>query len=513
MRRDRLKVAAALGSHVPWLGVSALVFCTLNKGLNRSPVGYDEQFFVWGGWCIRKGLVPYRDFAHFKPPVLFLTHALAQVLCGLADGGYRTFFAALPLVALLSLQTSLVARGVARFIAMAAIVDVMALFVSPTWHDASLSDSESIGLSYYILGLALFLWEGRFTKATLALGGFFMTCCLLSNEAFLPIVVSTFLGTPWLRGEASPTRQSVFFFGRYSLLGVLLFTLLLCLYMVPTGSMTAYIEMASRYTRTYRGPQSYCAGLGLVQPSTPMGGLAMTWEKLRATFLREGVLGFLAPLAVAGMVFAYRRSRALCAAIALVGVASLWATTASQCAWSHYYTMAMAGVVFVLAAGVDSMRLALRVAGGRVRTATGVAAATLAALHVYPDLDREARAEYSREPWREPRRGITTLIAENTTPADRIFTTGPPLLYAETDRVSAVRESNFLDEFLASLDGATDEDKVRPFYLQLERNKPKIVFLDPEHEDRKVRINRSLVLPFVTAFAYKKLADGVYVRP
>src|SRR3954465_12902350 len=43
-------------------------------------IDFDESHFVWGGWCINKGLVPYLQFLEFKPPILFLTHALALKL-------------------------------------------------------------------------------------------------------------------------------------------------------------------------------------------------------------------------------------------------------------------------------------------------------------------------------------------------------------------------------------------------------------------------------------------------
>jgi hypothetical protein len=511
--RALLRAGAAIGGHAPLFGVTALAFLTLNKRFYNSPVGYDEDFFVWGGWCIRKGLVPYRDFTHFKPPIVFVTHALAQAIFGFENNGFRTFFAAFPLAALLALQASLIARGIGRFIAMATILGIVSLFVNPAWHDDALSDSESIGLSYYVLGLALLLWEGRFTKLTLALGGFFMCCCVLSKEPFLPVVLCTWLGLLWLRGKPGPTRESVLMFGRHSLMGVAVFTLALCLYMVPTGALKAYMTMAVRYSRTYRGPRSYCVALGLFQPSTPMGELREAWDRLRATFLNEKVLGYLAPLASAGAVFAYRRSPGLFTVMVLGCLGALWAATASQCPWPHYYNMSMAGVVFVLVAGVDSMKGPLRESDRRIQGAVSVAAVTIFVLHMYPDVYREAKAEYRRQAWREPVPGVMALIAKVTKPSDRIFTTGPPILYVQADRVSAVRESDILDEFLGSYDGSTDEEKLRPLYRQLVRNEPKVVILDPEHRERKARHDRSLLMPYLADFRYVKVNDNVYVRP
>src|SRR5277367_1422443 len=55
------------------LAVLLRVTTVLGKRLTFSGYSFDEQWFVWGGWSVLKGLAPYRDFHDFKPPVLFLT--------------------------------------------------------------------------------------------------------------------------------------------------------------------------------------------------------------------------------------------------------------------------------------------------------------------------------------------------------------------------------------------------------------------------------------------------------
>ena len=98
------------------------MFLILNKRFYYSYIAYDEGFFVWGGWSITKGLAPYRDFIEFKPPLVFITHALAQLLFGFKDGGYRKFFTLFPLGSLLALQLSLVVRRVGRVLAMSLVL-------------------------------------------------------------------------------------------------------------------------------------------------------------------------------------------------------------------------------------------------------------------------------------------------------------------------------------------------------------------------------------------------------
>jgi hypothetical protein len=113
---------------------------------------------------------------------------------------------------------------------------------------------------------------------------------------------------------------------------------------------------------------------------------------------------------------------------------------------------------------------------------------------------KEWSSTYVRPPWPEPQRGLVAFIVENTAPSDRIFTTGTPLLYARTDRLSALVESAISDEMLPSYDGATDAERLRPLYRELVENRPKVVFLDPEHEYRKRRHLTALVFPFLREF-------------
>lgn len=505
-----LAVAATLLT----LGITAYVFLILNKRFYYNYIAYDEEFFVWGGWSITKGLAPYRDFIEFKPPLVFITHALAQLLFGFKNGGYRKFFTLFPLASILTLQLSLVARRMGRVLAMSLVLGVVILFVNPTWHDTALSDCESIGLSYFALGLGCLLWEGRYIKVTSVLGGFFMSCCVLSKEPFALAVGFTWLGLCWLRGHPRPTRESVWLYVRYSLLGVGILVFLLCAYMVPTGAMKAYLVMARGYSTIYADPnRSYCVALGIPHAATRWGNLKLAWPKILTSFLNENVLGYLAPMVAAGAIFAFRRARGLFVVMLLASIGALWAPTATICQWVHYYNMTMAGLIFVLVAGVDSMTESLRGADRAIRWGTSLAAFLIVALHGWADFAKQVDAKYVRPPPFEPVPGAFDFIRKNTVPSDRIFTTGPPVVYVQTNRVSAVRESNIIDEILGSYEGKTDEERLRPIYLQLVKNKPKVVILDPENGGRKGRHMKSLIVPFLTEFKYRKITDYLYLRP
>ena len=512
----RHKVAIGnVALHLLALGITTYVFLTLNRRYYNNAIGFDEAHFVWGGWSIKRGLAPYRDFLEFKPPMVFITHYFAQALFGFKDLGFRKFFTVFPLVSVLALQLSLVGRGIGRFFAAAVMVGFVSLFVGGNWHDSALSDCESIGVSYYLLGLACLLWEGRFIKVTTVLGGAFLACCVLSKEPFGLVVVFTWVAVFWLRGRGKPSRETSKLYAQYSLLGVWLLILALCVYMVPTGAMKGYLHLLLvDYRKIYSDPtNSYCVLWGAASAAPTGDFLLDSWDRIRSTFLNENILGYLLPLLLPGAVFAFRRSKALLALTALVFVGALAAPPMSRCMWHHYYIMTMAGVMFALVVAADSMKYPLRAASRPLRHATTIALMLLVGLHAAPEINKERKAHYKREPWAEPQPGLLEFIKTNTTPSDRIFTTGPPILYPQADRSSAARESCYVDPILGSYDGMSDAEKLRPIYRQLVKNKPKVVFMDPIYGQMKGRTNEALLRPFLTEFKYKKINDQLYLRP
>lgn len=491
------------------LAVTSWVFWVLNKPFYYHETGYDEEFFTWAGWCITKGLAPYREFVEFKPPVSFLTHALAIALFGLKNYGYRTFFAVFPLASVLALQAVMMVRGIGRLLSLGVILGFVGLFVNTNFHDTALTDCESIGVAYFTLGLAAFLWEGRYEKLTTAAGGFLMCCVVLSKEPFAPIVMVATVGVIALR--RGPLRERVRFFTKHTAFGIAAFVVLLCLYMVPTGALSSYIAMVESYHRIYQDPNtSYCVLLGIAHPSD---GFLTKWEHIRATLWNQDTLGYLAPLVLPGFVFALDRTPFLPLTMLLVGIAGLWASVPTNCMWVHYSVMSMAAVLYVCVVSADSLRFPLAGASRLVRAGVGAVSVVAMLLYLHPTLELNNRTEYERIPWQEPQPGLLAFIASHTTPSDRIFTTGTPGLYAQADRISALRETNIIDEILGSYPGKTDEEKLRSEMQELVEHMPKVVFIDPEHEWRKSRTLRTLVYPFLQKYHYKMVRPRLYVRP
>jgi hypothetical protein len=496
---------------------SAYIFWLFNQRFLHSGFGYDEQFFVWGGWSITKGLAPYRDFLEFKPPFVFLTHALALKLFGFRDAGFKYFFTFFPLASILLLHLSMLSRKVDRVLSIALVAGIIQLFVNPVYHEVALTDTESIGLSYYLLATACLIARTPFRGATQAMAGAFLTCCVFSKEPFLPCAATTWLSALILeRASGGNSRRYMM----YTLLGAGVVVLGLCIYMIPTGAMKAYLAMATRYAKVYRDPvHSYCVVLGRFHPTTPLNDLKVQWNQAKAEFVNVPTLGFLTPFFVASCVFIWRRSVPLFVTSSVGVAAALWAVTASNCQFLHYYNMAMSGLFFFLVIGLDALSPLLWRCPRSIAIWTRAVPVVAVALHLGPRVDDERAVQYHSPPLVKSLSavsavpGILDIIAQETNSNDRIFTTGAPGLYVAADRLQGARESSWEDEIIAVYPGVTDEEKFKPIYDELVMSMPKVVVLDPEYMPRMTRHLAHVVTPFLTNFHYVKKSNYLYLRP
>jgi hypothetical protein len=260
-----------------------------------------------------------------------------------------------------------------------------------------------------------------------------------------------------------------------------------------------------------------------------MNELKAQWAGIRSDFLNLNSLGYMIPMFAAAFVYITRRSLLLLATTVAGLGAGLWAVTASNCQWNHYYNMTLAGFFAFVAIGLDTMKVPFSASDRWTRMFIRIAMAGTAAIAVYPRYEAESLAQAREraqaneaaqaQPVRakrqasEPIPGLFALVASRSADTDRIFTTGPPGLYVSTNRLSATRESNIIDEILGIYRGSTDEERLRPVYDELVNSMPKIVVLDPENARRKQRHMKALIDPFLTNYHYNKIAEYIYVRP
>jgi len=497
------------------LMVPMVLFYILNDRIMKTGLGYDEQLFAWGGWSITQGLRPYVDFLEFKPPMVFISYALAILTFGDKNTDFRIFFSVLAAFSILALHLSLLSRRMNRAISTALVSALVFAWVNQSFHDNALGDAESIGLSFYFLGVAALLAVSTKYRGYLqAAGGFFLACAVFSKEPYAGAVVGTWVSLFLLTYGTKDFARNALQYFKFTGLGVVALLLGLSVYMIPSGSMTAYIHMIEGYAALYRNPStSICVVFGRWTPSTPIQELKAQAKYIHEQFFNTATIGYLVPFFLASVIFLWRYSKLLLAACLTTALLALYSVTATNCQWPHYYNQALSGMFLCFIVGADRMSAALTTYRASVPRYVGAMLVAVMVMVSYSRVKRELHDwPYQFVPQRVPIPGVLEFVAENSAPGDKILTTGPPLVYMYTHRQGAVREI-ILDEFLMLYPGNTDIERVSGLREQLVKNRPKIVIMDPAFDDRKHRHMDALLIPFFRDFGYKKVGDYYYVRP
>jgi len=504
------RLRAGVGGGLTLLLV-AWVFWTLARHLTYSNWSPDESFFIWEGWSINKGLVPYRDFFDFKPPVIFLSNAFALGLLGLEQNAYRYFFTFLAGSSLVALVVALLSRKVSKFLALGLVLVIFALWLDPHWHDSSLNDAESIGMSFFLLGVSSFLVETRAKKVTDFLGGVLSSLSVLSKEPLALCVIPMWLTFLALDAAGLGGREKAVRYVKASLFGVALVTVSLLGYFVVTGSLRSYIAALRMYAPFAK---TICITYGLWKPSTFFGEWSVRLTNLSNNLLNVGRLGIAVPLLVAPFVLSRGKQWAVTASAVGTALGGLYAVTLGGCFFTHYYMLGMTGLFFLMAVGALQLGQSLHRLSPPLRRFAVLAVTLLPAWSLWPRYAAERAASYA------PPRGtygvapeLLQFVKDNSAPTDAIFTTGLPAIYVHTNRRHATREGIFFDSWLTLYPGATNEEKVKPIYDELVGSRPKIIVIEPYLAEQRVIHMRLLVTPFMEKFGYKKVKDNLYLRP
>lgn len=488
------------------IGVAALarVAAVLSKPLTFSGYSYDEQFFLWGGWSLLKGLVPYRDFLDTKPPVLFLTEAAALGLFGSssAEQHFRLFFSILAVGSICAVCIALIKRGVGVLLAVATSLLVVSQYFDPRFHDSSLNDVESIGLAYYLYGTALMLVARR-RPWLQALGSGFLMFSVLTKEPFLLLAVPTWL-VFFLDGDGVLARPLLPYL-KASFLGAAIPAAIILAYLAAVGGLHDYL---ATYPRTRAFADTYAVRLGLFVPGTFWAEQRESLSILNRMMYSVAGLASWLPLFGAGVMASKVRRwpRLLAGLLGICG--SAYAITLGHCFWPHYALFGIGGLA--LFAILCCMELALA-ANPRTQGALGA----LVALILFPHLSERYDAAASRAyPPGSPNVSPAAVeyVKEHTAPNDYILATEPGL-YFFAQRKSAVTCSSFVDEAISLYPGATDDERLAWLGAQIHKHQPKVVYIYPELVHRMTRHLDTVLYPFLKEEKYVEAQDHTYLRP
>jgi hypothetical protein len=501
MKRNNRRIHA---TDLVFLIVLAGAFWLLVRPLHRTPFGYDENWFVWGGWGITAGQTPYVDFTDFKPPMGFLVNAAGLAVFGLDALAYRYVVAILVFCGLALLYVAMRSRGHAPLLALGVTSLILYLIADQRFHDNSLNDVESIGFGFFMCGLSLLLMAGS-SRWRSAAGGAMLAAAVMTKEPFVLSALPSFAACFFLRVKS--TRRESVQMAMWGIAGGAAFGLALVAYLVAVGGFGAYLDVVASYRRF---ADEYCVSLGIFQRSTFIGEFRQSFFQVHQRLLNWQILATLSPFLGLGLVatFILRRVGALLSVLAVVG--GLYSATLGHCFWTHYFVMAFGSLALLSVVGADL--IAARSSGWFVWPVR-VALILLMAYALGPRVAQEITKRYPVPgPFFAP--DVVQFIRETTSPTDRIFTTGEPAIYAYTERQSALTNGSYVDEFLAYLPGNTDQEKVAPAFAELMRKKPKVVFFESVlPEERKQRYTKALFLPYVQAMGYREARPGIFVLP
>jgi hypothetical protein len=480
-----------------------------------APFGFDERYFVNEGWSVVKGLVPYRDFQEFKPPVIFFVNALGIKLFGLEAMGYRQIFSILSVCGFLSLTVALLSRGTNRFLVGAAVALMVDHFFDEVFHNSSntsINSAETLALDFFMMGCGALLIRTKWERTQQFLGGALLALAPLCKEPMVFPVGAAWLALLLLCRIDSSQRDAARRFALFTIAGATAVATAWLVYMLVTRSLGWYIvqlKLNIAYTKNYAYQVNWF-------PRDPEGGiLAESLRRLQNSYVNASHLGVFIPLVIAPLVIWRRRTIVGIAALA-TAAASLYAVSIGHGFSPRYFIMAMAGTFFCVIVGVIALDVYSKRATKGMRQWVGSSWLAVALVYTGPRLANEWKryGEYKPKPPQVTQSEVD-FVRAHSNPGDTIWTLGDPLLYVFSDRVSAFRGGIVLDELIDYHPGRTDEERVASQRAGLLMNPPKVVVFNHETvgAHRKERYIRALVMPFLRDGGYVQVDEKFYLRP
>jgi hypothetical protein len=473
-----------------------------------SKIGFDEEYFLYYGWAILKGQVPYKDFFEPKPPIIFFANALGLKLFGLDNNLYRIVPGLLAFISIIFFYFALILQKIRPFLACLFTLQVAFWLLDPQFHDTGLNDCETYGFSFCLLGLGLVLASGPLNKTKRSWILFFAGLCfglsVLSKELFLFSVVPAWLLSGYDFEKSKWESRRII----STSLGGAAIAILFLGYLMFTKALSSYWEMIWFYRKFATG---YCVNTGRFPKLPALQTSIESIKILHRSFFKFSTLQFILPLFIFG-VLTYRR-RLLLLFFIIPPVFGAYAISIGQCFWNHYYLMGIIGVVIPTFLGAKACEKDRRF----LRKSKFVLPSLfiLFILSAWPIsrlvlLEQKNKNEEFYLSFKKIDPFLRKTIAQYSSPSDFIFSNGSPLIYVLSDRLSPLNTLTFDGGIDFLLPGNTDTDRFIPWNNILEQKPPKIFHLDLTQKNHS-RVIKSLFLPFIQRHHYLQIQDDIWV--
>lgn len=489
--------------------------CLYTRALFLSPISFDEEFFVWGGWLMTQGDVPYRDFFEPKPPVIFFANYLGLILFGFKDSLFRIIPTVLALTSLFSFYLALLKRKLAPWLAALLTAQVALWLLGPEFHDSGLNDSETYGFAFTLLGFSLGSLSASLEIpsrqiALQILSGICFGLAVFSKELFVFSVIPAGLIVALRQnGGGWRWRQLVF-----STTGALSVAIALFLYLVTHSAFGPYLDLIGFY-RTFA--DNYCIDTGFFPRVSGFLVLPASWSRLHNTFYNVRHLALVLALGVVLLVLTLRRgssaTKYIELAIALLAIVlGMIAVSVGHCFWVHYFLLGTTGLVLFSMIGAEALSRSLSERGA---IASVIAFAALSALFLFvaqgpTKMVLKKRLDFPEISW-DPL--LIQTIEQHSKPGDYILTTEGPLLYVATNRKSPLVVNFFVDEML--LYGTAENPVLQMAVLRkdLEKHLPKVCYFPTWLRTRQDNYHQLLFDPLLLKHNYTRVNDLIWYLP
>jgi len=477
-----------------------------------APIGFDEEGFLFDGWLVTNGSVPYRDFFEAKPPVIFFANALGLAVFGLKGFLFRIIPTAIAVSSIFLFYPAMIKRRVVPLLAGLLAAQVALWLLGSDFHDTGLNDSETYGFALTLLGFSFVsLSDGRPGSpgkvALQVLGGICFGLAVLSKELFVLSVIPAWLMAARLAKTAKWDWRRLMF----SAAGGLVTGLIFVTYLATHSAFLRYLDLL-RFYRTFAA--NYCIDVGRFPKVSGLAVLLPSWNMLHEQLYNLNHLAFVLSLGSAFLLFLWRRPRGTgrwidVAIVTLAVVLGMIAVSVGHCFWRHYFFMGMTGLILLSVAGAEavsgylaerrpgfSVPMAIVLSGLFIYVAAGPVRTALAAkptLNSGPDIPQI----------------VTETIDKHSKPGDYVLMTESPLVYIVTNRKSPLPIAFFLDDILP-YDPTLHIDALQE---RLEQYLPKVCYFGSSLSARQTTFRRLLFEPLLAEHYYIKVRDDLWYLP
>lgn len=504
------------GWHRVMLSVALLgvLIYILARSRFYAPINFDESAFLWYGWLVNGGAVPYRDIFEPKGPIIFFVNAWGLSLFGLENFLFRIVPTTAAIASIIVFYVALKKRAIVDWLAVLVVGQVALWLIGNDFHDTGLNDSETYGFAFTVMGLSLGSIASSLQRRSLrimlqVLSGICFGLAVLTKELFVLSVVPAWLFLGLGHGKKKRDWSGL----ALSATGVAFTAVLFLGYLLSHAALSAYFEEL-RFSRGFAA--TYCIDVGRFPRVTGLAVVRESWAMLHGQLYNFDHLAFV--LALCGLIFfcgwtmrqAVGFSRLGVAAVAVVlGMVSI---SIGHCFWRHYFLMGATGLLMLMIMGADATSRYLREASWRRNLLVSAVLVAAFGFVSWTPLKTMAAESYSRRvaSW-DPL--VSEVIEQHSAPGDYVLAPGAPTIFVAFNRQNPYPLGGPSDVILAYEPTFPPSLRMDALRKQLEQNLPKVCYFPEWFEPQQRQFHELLYDPLLRKHNYVRVNDTLWHLP